>query len=1126
MKTMRTLLTLLVVSMCAMQSAWARVAPSLPEGQTPTDGQTYYLYNVMEGKFLCRSMNNSDYVALGTYGEKVTLTATDEEKGFMIKWADNNYFLLAYDTYIESWSSAYSWYDFFTISKSSKGYTIQRSSKNTDYYVADEYVGYNGANGDRVTPALAEGSIHWLFIAADEGDYYIAKHKLYTYLEVADQYNFYTTQYEQVYENPASTTAEIDFAQQTLENALSLSQNYVSPSWTEYPILFQNNTENKWENDGNSALCWNAIGTGAQLTSTLTATVNVDANATLAYSYSTESGYTNLRVFLDGELVQNISNNQSYNNGRRYFVALTPGKHDIAWTCVCNDPRSSYWNSSYLSQIGIVNTPTITPATTTVEGQLGTEVLKLVDPVSSVRRIVINGVIGEDDWTTIGLMVNAFSIDMSGATATSPIPAYMFTGEKFPFLYDIKLPQGLTAIGEDAFNNSNIENEITFPETLQTIGNDVFNGSKIKAAYMADGITSVDYGAFADCRYLENATWSAAANVIPDACFSGCYNLRTFTIPEGVTNINYDSFRECYQFNPRFPKSIQRIEYGAFSNTATDSLIINENVTVNYNAFSNCGNLVYAEWPTSFFEAIRPGYYDGTNGVVIGCTNLNKAVLKSPTVVTYDSQYFFNGITLSNITLQVPDYLVSAYKLDPYWYQCNVVGFNSADVSDWILNKPLVLNEGQRIGGTPNIDMQQQSTLTFNGDTPQTLGNLDICHDWYYSGNWNTMVLSNTNSVNISGNLTYRAYTEEKCWTFLCLPFDTKVGDINSESSFAIRYYDGATRATNGAGGNWKNYTAEDIIPAGTGFILQTSKQCSTYFTAMDNASKQNLVSKNEFVKPLAANLSEVTANKGWNLVGNPWTTYYNIHKVNFTAPLTVWNGYDRRYDAYSIIDDDYAIKPLEAIFVQCPDEVEEISFPIDGRQLTEDIESQNAARSMQPSSRKLIDVELSDGSQSDKTRFVLNPQASLSYEVNCDASKFMSMDAGVPQIYTIENGVQMAINERPVGEGVVRLGVKIAANGTYTISAPRNGFSSIILYDSETGEQTDLSSDSYTFSAYAGSYDNRFALYVGSSVITKINGVGNDAYGADRYYNLNGQRIGQPQKGVNILNGKKIIVK
>ena len=117
MKTMRTLLTLLVVSMCAMQSAWARVAPSLPEGQTPTDGQTYYLYNVMEGKFLCRSMNNSDYVALGTYGEKVTLTATDEEKGFMIKWADNNYFLLAYDTYIESWSSAYSWYDFFTISK-------------------------------------------------------------------------------------------------------------------------------------------------------------------------------------------------------------------------------------------------------------------------------------------------------------------------------------------------------------------------------------------------------------------------------------------------------------------------------------------------------------------------------------------------------------------------------------------------------------------------------------------------------------------------------------------------------------------------------------------------------------------------------------------------------------------------------------------------------------------------------------------------------------------------------------------------------------------------------------------------------------------------------------------------
>ena len=45
-----------------------------------------------------------------------------------------------------------------------------------------------------------------------------------------------------------------------------------------------------------------------------------------------------------------------------------------------------------------------------------------------------------------------------------------------------------------------------------------------------------------------------------------------------------------------------------------------------------------------------------------------------------------------------------------------------------------------------------------------------------------------------------------------------KVSDITTENgaSYAIRYYDGASRAEFGVGGNWKNYSPDDIIPAGT----------------------------------------------------------------------------------------------------------------------------------------------------------------------------------------------------------------------------------------------------------------------------------------------------------------------
>ena len=82
---------------------------------------------------------------------------------------------------------------------------------------------------------------------------------------------------------------------------------------------------------------------------------------------------------------------------------------------------------------------------------------------------------------------------------------------------------------------------------------------------------------------------------------------------------------------------------------------------------------------------------------------------------------------------------------------------------------------------------------------------------------------------------------------------------------------------------------AEDaVIEAGTGFIVQTSVATTLTFRALENESKQNIVSNEEVKKALAANASERMSDKGWNLVGNPWQCYFNIHTLNFTAPITV----------------------------------------------------------------------------------------------------------------------------------------------------------------------------------------------------------------------------------------------
>ena len=168
-----------------------------------------------------------------------------------------------------------------------------------------------------------------------------------------------------------------------------------------------------------------------------------------------------------------------------------------------------------------------------------------------------------------------------------------------------------------------------------------------------------------------------------------------------------------------------------------------------------------------------------------------------------------------------------------------------------------------------------------------------------------------------------------------------------------------------------------------------------------------------------------------------------------------------------------------------------------------------------------------------------MNQQASLDYETNCDAAKFFSMDSNTPQIYTLQNGMEYAINERPIGNGTVALGVMLPSSGTYTLQVTRNDEINIVLLDKDTNTRTYLNDDAYTFSADSGKLDNRFELtlvYNDTNEITwgddddeatAIKNVKSEAQDkAMPVYNMNGQKVSNMQKGIYIMNGKKIIKK
>lgn len=516
------------------------------------------------------------------------------------------------------------------------------------------------------------------------------------------------------------------------------------------------------------------------------------------------------------------------------------------------------------------------------------------------------------------------------------------------------------------------------------------------------------------------------------------------------------------------------------------------------------------------------------NGVFQDCGKLTTVKLKSPTVIAISSEYPLSNITA--VTLQVPHYLVNEYKLHSYWYNAAAIEPFDYSTIDYIpLHGNLTLNH-ERFGGQPSISLYNPNYLKINGDDVQVFTNIVVRTDVNSYGQF----FNNCDKVAATGDNSVFYKSDAKKWYFISLPFDMDVSRITfdrSDVQYAIRYYDGAGRAANGKSGNWKNVDRTGIIPAGTGFIYQTNIDAWAYFFAADTENKYGTLRTTEFNKTLAVNASETASNKGWNLVGNPYQCYYNSRCLNFTAPITVWNG--STYAAFSLTDDDYAIRPNEAFFVQCPnEEYNTISFPLQGRQLTSVIESQNAVKALAPEkrTRQVVNLTVSDGEWEDQTRVVLNEKASMAYETSCDASKFISMDGSVPQLYTIdEEGTWYAINERPMGEGMIALGFYAGLDGVYTISVTRCDAERVFITDNQTGETTEITNSAYTFSAQAGTDNTRFTLtFVANTptAIQTIDQAGNspkaDVYSVDgKFLGNDASRLGA---GVYVIrHGKKV---
>lgn len=663
-------------------------------------------------------------------------------------------------------------------------------------------------------------------------------------------------------------------------------------------------------------------------------------------------------------------------------------------------------------------------------------------------------------------------------------------------------------------------NKLTVPsmESLESIGKYAFyNCYGLKEAIIPN-VTNVSEYAFFYCYGLTALDARRATNIGKYA-FDDCYNLKTANLSKAET-ISDNAFKYCSSLQEINLPEVSSLGAQAFYNcSAATSINMSDKLTqIGDQSFYGCTAAEQITLPASLMHLPSQCFSGSTNIKVINCN--------APAPPTVGDVPFYMQ-TVYTATLRVPESSLKLYQSDFYWKHFYYMETNPDEVTDLTIRTEIPYGENRF--DKINLTIAVGGALEMSGTKSQAFRSVTFEADKNGAG----ALLSNTQRI--SSDATKMALNMEGLkWYFFTLPFDAQITDIDNtnDAQLAIYSYDGAHRAQYGTGGNWTRHTS-GTLSANKGYIVQASKATEITFKATYETRNSAFLQGDKSIA-LDANTSSTASNKGWNYIGNPYSTYYDISYMDFSAPITVWNG--STYQAYSVEDDEFALRPMQSFFVQCPNNVTAIAFDKDGRQTNGTVQRAAAAKTMSMmsmnsvrSQRKVIDIVLSDNSNSDRTRIVVNEEATDDYDMERDAAKMMSMDETVPQLYTERDGEQYAINEGPQSAGTVDLGLYIPAAGKYTIKATRSDINAYIV-DAQTGKRV-LLAEGYTFEAEQGMMTERMSIELAADEdVTGVATETADDAEAQDIYDLSGKKLDGKKAGINIIrrgeNVKKSVVR
>lgn len=207
------------------------------------------------------------------------------------------------------------------------------------------------------------------------------------------------------------------------------------------------------------------------------------------------------------------------------------------------------------------------------------------------------------------------------------------------------LEDGVTSIGEDAFNAcSNLE-EVILPSSLITIGRDSFNKcTNLKEVTIPNNVINIGPYAFNECTSLTRVVLSESLTKIEYYAFYGCKNLTDIMLPESLTKIEFYAFCGCESLpSIVLPENLKDIGYDAFASCKSLKSIVIPNgiTTLEDYTFASCTELESVTLPD--------GLTSISEGVFSKCSSLSEVVIPN-SVTTIEKNVFRNCTSLKRMT--------------------------------------------------------------------------------------------------------------------------------------------------------------------------------------------------------------------------------------------------------------------------------------------------------------------------------------------------------------------------------------------------------------------------------------------------------------------------------------------